>query len=168
MVSITGGSVVPAPDTQVVVTTAADTTEQSSSPSALKTGRYRVCLSAFELGFILWCPSLEGLWFEPQTLRLLSPQWQIQQSSPPRPLRSKQVGIESPPICFVKLGFIPWCSSWEGLWFEPQTLRLLSPQRQIQKVGIESLPICLPWIYSIQSCMHVLPCYKWIWSYLPL
>ena len=37
-VSITGGSVVRAPDTQVVVTTAADTTEQSSSPSALKTG----------------------------------------------------------------------------------------------------------------------------------
>ncbi|KAL8564482.1 hypothetical protein ACOMHN_017624 [Nucella lapillus] len=37
-VSITGGSVVRAPDTQVVVTTAADTTEQSSSPSVLKTG----------------------------------------------------------------------------------------------------------------------------------
>ena len=80
---------VPAPDTQVVVTTAADTTEQSSSPSALKTGRYRVSASLL-----------------------------------------------------VKLGFILWCPSWEGLWFEPQTLRLLSPQRQIQKVGIESLPIC--------------------------
>ncbi|XP_070207113.1 neuralized-like protein 4 isoform X3 [Littorina saxatilis] len=37
-VSITGGSAVRAPDTQVVVTTAADTTEQSSSPSAMKTG----------------------------------------------------------------------------------------------------------------------------------
>jgi hypothetical protein len=40
-VSITGGSVVRVPDTQVVVTTAADTTtEQStSSPSVLKTGK---------------------------------------------------------------------------------------------------------------------------------
>ncbi|XP_076451881.1 neuralized-like protein 4 isoform X3 [Babylonia areolata] len=45
-VSITGGSVVRAPDTQVVVTTAADTTEQSSSPSVLKTGtshRFSTC-----------------------------------------------------------------------------------------------------------------------------
>ncbi|KAK7486086.1 hypothetical protein BaRGS_00022695 [Batillaria attramentaria] len=37
-VSISSGSGVRAPDTQVVVTTAADTTEQSSSPSVLKTG----------------------------------------------------------------------------------------------------------------------------------
>ena len=23
-------------------------------------------------------------------------------------------------------------------------------------------------VHKIQSCMHVLPCYKWFWSYLPL
>ncbi|XP_025081591.1 neuralized-like protein 4 isoform X2 [Pomacea canaliculata] len=37
-VSITGGSVIRPADTQVVVTTAVDTTEQSSSPSVLKSG----------------------------------------------------------------------------------------------------------------------------------
>ena len=57
----------------------------------------------------LRCPSLEGLWFEPRILRLLSPQQQIQQSSPPRPQHSKQVGGSGLllHLCLlVKLGFL--------------------------------------------------------------